>query len=41
MLENQWISGEDQLISLRENIEGYLPHLQLHLAEIGELINRK
>ena len=41
MLENQWISGEDQLISLRENIEGYLPHLQLHLAEIAELINRK
>jgi len=41
MLENQWISSEDQLISLRENIEGYLPHLELHLAEIPELINRK
>ena len=40
-LENQWISGENQLISLRENIEGYLPHLELHLAEIPELINRK
>ena len=37
-LENQWISGEDGLISLRENIEGYLPHLELHLREIEELI---
>jgi len=40
-LENQWISGADQLISLRENIEGYLPHLELHLGEIEELINFK
>jgi hypothetical protein len=37
-LENQWISGEGELISLRENIEGYLPHLELHLREIEELI---
>jgi len=40
-LENQWISGDDQLISLRENIEGYLPHLELHLGEIEELINQQ
>lgn len=39
-LENQWISGEDNLISLRENIEGYLPHLELHLGEIEELIGK-
>jgi hypothetical protein len=39
-LENQWISGEDKLISLRENIEGYLPHLELHLREIEELITK-
>jgi len=38
-LENQWIRGEGELISLRENIEGYLPHLELHLREIEELIN--
>lgn len=38
-LDNQWISGEDELISLRENIEGYLPHFELHLREIEELIN--
>ncbi len=40
-LENQWISGDCELISLRENIEGYLPHLELHLREIDELINFK
>jgi len=39
-LENQWISGEGEFISLRENIEGYLPHLELHLREIEELINQ-
>ncbi len=39
-LENQWISGESELISLRNNIEGYLPHLELHLREIEELIGK-
>lgn len=40
-LDNQWISSETRLISLRENIESYLPHFNLHLAEIQELINKK
>ena len=39
-LENHWISGEDKLISLRENIDGYLPHFELHLKEIEELIGQ-
>lgn len=39
-LENQWISSETKLISLRENIEYYLPHFDLHLAEIEELIGQ-
>ena len=39
-LENQWISGEDKLISLRENIDGYLPHFELHLKEMEELIGK-
>lgn len=39
-LENQWISGDNKLISLRENIEGYLPHFELHLKEMEELINQ-
>ena len=38
-LNNQWISSETKLISLHENIEGYLPHLLLHLKEIQELID--
>jgi len=40
-LNNQWISGEDKLISLRENIESYLPHFKLHLREIEELISQE
>ena len=39
-LDNQWKSSETKLISLRENIEGYLPHFILHLNEMEELINR-
>src|SRR5664279_3909815 len=37
-LDNQWISSETKLISLRENIEGYLPHFELHLKEMEELM---
>lgn len=40
-LDNQWQSSESKQISLRENIEGYLPHLMLHLNEIEELIESK
>jgi hypothetical protein len=39
-LENEWISSDTKLISLRENIEGYLPHFELHLKEIEELIGQ-
>ena len=38
-LGNQWISGENKLISLQENIESYLPHFELHLKEIEDLIS--
>jgi hypothetical protein len=38
--ENQWISGEDELVSLQKNIEGYLPHFELHLREIEALIEK-
>ena len=37
-LENQWQSGDTELISLRQNIEGYLPHFELHLREIEDLL---
>ncbi|HEY3369952.1 MAG TPA: hypothetical protein VGK10_03830 [Prolixibacteraceae bacterium] len=40
-LENQWISSETKLISLRENIEFYPQHFDLHLAEMEELIINK
>lgn len=40
-LENQWISGENETISLQQNIEGYLPHFKLHLGEMEELINQE
>jgi len=39
-LSNQWQSGEDGLITLQENIDGYLPHFKLHLIEIKELMER-
>ena len=39
-LDNQWQSSDTELISLRENIEGYLPHFELHLREMEELMNR-
>ena len=38
-LKNQWQSSETIFISLHENIEGYLPHFELHLNEIEELIS--
>lgn len=40
-LQNQWQSSESELISLRQNIEGYLPHFELHLKEIEVLIDSK
>lgn len=40
-LSNQWQSSETKFISLKENIEGYLPHLMLHLNEIEELLERQ
>jgi len=40
-LENQWESGEEKLISLRENIEYYPQHFELHLKEIEELISQE
>ncbi|HEX7583605.1 MAG TPA: hypothetical protein VF373_02860 [Prolixibacteraceae bacterium] len=39
-LENQWISSETKLVSLRENIEYYPQHFELHLKEMEELINK-
>jgi hypothetical protein len=40
-LDNQWYYNEERLISLRDGIVGYLSHLELHLTEIDELINKR
>jgi hypothetical protein len=37
-LENQWQHSEEGLISLKNMIMDYLPHLQLHLGEIKDLM---
>jgi hypothetical protein len=38
-LNNQWISGPDQMINLKAMIVDFPRHLKLHLTEINELIN--
>lgn len=38
MLGNEWIAGDDCKITLREMIEDFPRHLNLHLAEISELM---
>ncbi len=38
-LGHQWQSSDTEFISLRQNVEGYLPHFELHLREIEALIN--
>jgi hypothetical protein len=40
-LKNTWTDFESSTVSLREMIEGYLVHLELHLLEISDLIKRK
>ena len=39
-LDNSWQSFEDITVTLRQMIEGYLSHIELHLNEIQELIDQ-
>lgn len=39
-LENSWQSFEDITVTLRQMIEGYLGHIELHFNEIQELIDK-
>ncbi|MDS1031563.1 DinB family protein [Porphyromonadaceae sp. NP-X] len=39
-LDNSWQSFEDITVTLRQMIEGYLEHIELHLNEIQELIDK-
>ena len=40
-LEQKWIAGPNQNVTLKEMVLDYLRHFQLHLDEIDELINRE
>jgi len=40
-LDNEWISALNNAVSLKAMIIDYLPHFQLHLSEIDDLINNK
>ncbi|MDU1889731.1 MAG: DinB family protein [Dysgonomonas sp.] len=40
-LNNYWYDFEGTKVTLKDMIEGYLPHLHLHLSEIKELIDYK
>lgn len=39
-LDNSWQSFEDITVTLQQMIEGYLAHIDLHLNEIQELIDK-
>ena len=38
-LKNEWISGQDQKVTLMSMIEDFPRHLKLHLSEINEITN--
>jgi len=38
-LGNEWISGENTSVTLKEMVDYFMPHFRLHLGEIEELIN--
>ena len=38
-LGNEWISGENNSVTLKDMVEYFLPHFKLHLGEIEELID--
>ncbi len=39
-LEKEWIASADHTVTLRDMVIDYLPHFQLHLSEIDELIKK-
>lgn len=39
-LNNVWLGGEDEKVTLQEMVEYFLPHFKLHLNEIEALINQ-
>jgi predicted MPP superfamily phosphohydrolase len=37
-LKNTWLGGDDEEVTLEEMVEYFLPHFELHLKEIEELM---
>lgn len=37
MLQNDWLADVGEKITLKKMVEGFVPHLKLHLSEIEEL----
>ncbi len=38
-LNNRWAAGDGEFVTLRDMVIDYLPHLQLHMHQIEELID--
>lgn len=38
-LNNEWVAGPGEMVTLEAMINGFTGHLKLHLSEINELIN--
>jgi predicted MPP superfamily phosphohydrolase len=40
MLQNEWLADVGEKITLKKMVEGFVPHLKLHINEINVLINQ-
>lgn len=40
-LANQWIANENERVSLKEMVEDFPRHFELHISEIEELLNQQ
>ena len=38
MLQNEWLADVGEKITLKKMVDGFVPHLKLHLSEIEELV---
>ncbi len=41
MMNNEWISGPGETVTLKSMIIDFPRHLKLHLSEINDLINQE
>jgi hypothetical protein len=40
-LENEWTAGENKTVTLQKMVEDFVPHFNLHLSEIEDLIENQ